>query len=84
MNNKHKKTLAALLATPPPRGLAWEDLESLFVAMGAIMTEGDGSRVKFDMNGITVAFHRPHRPKTIRVYQVKIAREFLRSAGVNL
>ena len=50
--------------------------------MGAEVTEGSGSRVKFDLNGQTVSFHRPHNPKTARVYQVTIAREFLEDNGV--
>ncbi|MDR3320055.1 MAG: type II toxin-antitoxin system HicA family toxin [Desulfovibrio sp.] len=82
MNNKQKKTLVALFGSPPPRDMPWEDLESLLKAAGAVMTEGDGSRVKFDMNGVTVAFHRPHKPKTVRSYQVQIACEFLECIGV--
>jgi hypothetical protein len=62
--------------------MAWDDLESLLKAAGALVTEGDGSRVKFDLNGVTAAFHRPHKPKTVRGYQVQIAREFLESIGV--
>jgi len=62
--------------------MSWSDLEALLIAAGAIATEGDGSRVKFDAKGETVAFHRPHKPKTARVYQVTAAREFLENIGV--
>lgn len=82
MNNKHKKTLQAVFSFPVPKGMPWADLEALLIAAGATVTEGDGSRVKFDANGVTVAFHRPHKPKTARAYQVAIAREFLESIGV--
>ena len=82
MNNKHKKTLQAVFGSPVPKGMPWADIESLLVAAGASVTEGDGSRVKFDANGVTVAFHRPHKPKTARAYQVALAREFLESIGV--
>ena len=34
------------------------------------------------LNGQTVAFHRPHKPKTARAYQIAIAREFLEGNGV--
>jgi hypothetical protein len=57
-------------------------LEALFIAAGTTVTEGDGSRVKFDKDGVTVAFHRPHTPKTARAYQLTLAREFLESIGV--
>lgn len=82
MNSKHKKTFKALFGSPPPKGMLWEDIESLLVALGATVTEGSGSRVKFDLNGQTVAFHRPHNPKTARRYQIAIAREFLENNGV--
>ena len=82
MNNKHRKTLEALFSVPPPKGMPWNDIESLLVAAGATITEGSGSRVKFDLNGQTVAFHRPHKPKTARAYQIAIAREFLEDNGV--
>jgi len=82
MNNKHKKMLQAVFSSPVPKGLPWADLESLLIAAGATVTEGSGSRVKFDKDGITVAFHRPHKPKTARAYQVVLARDFFESIGV--
>ena len=82
MNSRHKNTLAALFGSPPPKGMPWADIEALLLAVGATVTEGRGSRVKFDLAGQTVAFHRPHNPKTARAYQVVIAREFLENVGV--
>lgn len=82
MNNKHRKTLQALYTTPPPAGLLWADIEALFLAVGATIREGSGSRVKFDFQGRVVAFHRPHNPKTARVYQIALAREFFEKIGV--
>ena len=82
MNNRHRKTPQAVFGTPQPKSLPWADIEALLIASGAIMTEGSGSRVKFDAGGVTVAFHRPHKPKTARGYQVALAREFLENIGV--
>jgi len=82
MNNKQKKTLQAVFSSPAPKGMLWAELESLLIAAGATVTEGDGARVKFDANGVTAAFHRPHKPKTARAYQITLAREFLVSIGV--
>lgn len=82
MNNKARKTLQALFTVPTTKTLPWADIEALFVALGATVTEGDGSRVKFDLEGKTAAFHRPHNPKTARAYQVALAREFLEKVGV--
>ena len=82
MNNKHKKTLNVVFSAPVPTGLAWADLEALFIAVGATVHEGNGSRVKFELNGETIAFHRPHKPKTARAYQVTLAKEFFENCGV--
>ena len=82
MNNKAKKTLKAIFNDPVSKTLPWIDIEALFVALGASMVEGNVSRVKFDINGKTIAFHRPHNPKTARAYQIELAREFLLKIGV--
>lgn len=82
MNSKAKKTLQAVFATPTSKTLPWSDIEALFVSIGATVTEGNGSRVKFDVGEYTIAFHRPHNPKTARAYQVELAREFLLNIGV--
>lgn len=82
MNNKNKKTLKAVFTMPPPMGLPWADLEALFIALGATVYEGRGSRVKFDLNGETIAFHRPHNPKITRAYQITLARQFFENIGV--
>jgi hypothetical protein len=82
VNNKHRKTLEALFSIPPPKVMPWNDIESLLTAVGATITEGSGSRAKFDLNGQTAAFHRPHNPKTARAYQVAAVREFLEDNGV--
>jgi len=54
----------------------------LFVALGAQTIEGNGSRVRFELNGIIGTFHRPHPSKEAKPYQVKDARAFLENAGV--
>ena len=52
------------------------------MGLGAKVAEGNGSRVKFDLNGLTLAIHRPHNPKTARAYQIELVREFLEMLGV--
>ena len=82
MNSKARKTLQAVFATPTNKTLAWEDIETLLLALGATLTEGNGSRVKFDLEGRTIAYHRPHHPKTARAYQVEATRDFLTKLGI--
>jgi hypothetical protein len=83
MNNAQQKTLAAVFATPITTGLAWRRIESLFMALGAKVIEGNGSRVRFELNGIVGTFHRPHPIKEAKPYQVRDARNFLEQAGIN-
>ena len=84
MNSKHRKTLKAIFSEPIPKSLEWSRIESLFVALGASIIEGDGSRVRFVLNGVVGSFHRPHPSKEAKPYQVRDARDFLELAGVTL
>jgi hypothetical protein len=84
MNATHRKTLKAVFRQPVPASLEWRLIESLFVAVGAKIIEGSGSRVRFDLNGVIGTFHRPHPHKEAKPYQVRDAREFLVKAGVTL
>jgi hypothetical protein len=62
--------------------LAWRQIEGLFVALGARVIEGRGSRVRFELNGVVATFHRPHPHKEAKPYQVRDARMFLIQAGI--
>jgi hypothetical protein len=52
MNAAQQRTLAAIFATPTPSTMAWRQIETLFVALGAQVIEGRGSRVRFELNGV--------------------------------
>lgn len=82
MNSGAKKIFDDIFAIPTRKNIPWADIESLLLSVGATRTEGRGSRVKFELNGVTTLFHRPHNPKTARPYQVEAAREFLTKCGV--
>jgi hypothetical protein len=81
MNAAHRHTLEAIFAAPTPSSLAWRQIEGLFVALGAQVIEGRGSRVRFELNGVVATFHRPHPHKEAKPYQVRDARDFLIQAG---
>ena len=73
-----QKTLDAIFRTPDPITLKWWQIESLLKACGAKSIPGKASaRGTFELNGIIVAFHRPHTQKEAHPYQVKGARRFL-------
>lgn len=84
MNSAHRKTLQAIFSKPLPRSLERKRIESLFTALGANTIEGDGSRVRFMLNGVIGAFHRPYPIKEAKPYQVRDARTFLEKAGIRL
>lgn len=83
MKSAHQKTLAAIFANPVPSSMEWRKIEALFMALGADTIEGDGSRVRFILNGEIGTFHRPHPHKEAKPYQVRDARTFLQNAGVD-
>ena len=82
MNSRHRKTLESLFRDPPPRVLEWSEIETLFVALGATVVEGRGSRVRFLLNRAVATFHRPHPSKDAKPYQIQDARGFLEQAGI--
>ena len=83
MNNKNKATLKEIYANPVKAGIKWPDIESLFAALGARISEGNGSRVRVELNGERAVFHRPHPENTTDKGAVKAVRRFLSNAGVN-
>ena len=82
MKAAHQRTLTSIFSSPTPTSLAWREIENLFVALGAQVIEGRGSRVRFELNGVIGTFHRPHPHKEAKPYQVRDARTFLAQAGV--
>ena len=82
MNNKQRKTLAAIQEKPTRSDIEWKNIESLLLALGAEVSEGAGSRVRIKLNGIIGTFHKPHPRKIAKKYQVDSFREFLEKAGV--
>ena len=82
MNSTQRKTLKALFANPINGDIEWRRIETLFVALGAEVIEGRGSRITFLLNGRRRDFHRPHPGKEALRYRVREARDFLTEAGI--
>jgi hypothetical protein len=82
VNKTCRNTLNAIFSQPAPPNLEWRRIESLFIALGAKTIEGNGSRVRFELNGVIGTFHRPHPAKEAKPYQVRDARQFLDNAGI--
>jgi hypothetical protein len=82
MNQKHLRTLEALFEDPVRSNIPWRDIEALFTAAGAEITEGAGSRVRVALHGVRAVFHRPHPKKETDKGAVRSVRRFLTEAGV--
>jgi hypothetical protein len=83
MNKKQRKTYDAIFVDPIRRNIVWDDVQNLIQSLGGIITQGDGSRVRFDLNKISLNIHSPHSQKELKRYQIKALREFLIKAGVD-
>ncbi|MCF6256616.1 MAG: type II toxin-antitoxin system HicA family toxin [Gammaproteobacteria bacterium] len=60
MRRKHQKTLALIYKHPASSSISWSDVEALFKALGADVSEQAGSRVAVVLFGEVRVFHRPH------------------------
>jgi len=81
MNSKQRRTLRAIFFDPTLSDIAWTSIESLLAALGADISEGRGSRVRFHLNGVRAVFHRPHPDPNTDKGAVKSMRRFLTEAG---
>jgi len=81
-SRKHQTTLEAVFATPVRAGIAWRDIEALFMACGGEISEGEGSRIRVALNGVRAVFHRPHPRKETDKGAVRSVRRFLIEAGI--
>lgn len=81
MRGKYARTLEAVFANPVRANVLWSDVEAMFVAAGAEVSEGRGSRVRVSLDGVDAVFHRPHPQKETDRGALKSVRRFLIEAG---
>ena len=84
MNNRHKKTYEEIYINPIKSDINWLDIEALFIALGAKITESNGSRVRVELNGERAVFHRPHPERVTDKGAIKSVRKFLENAEVKI
>jgi len=82
MNKKQRQTLNRILEKPERLDISWTNIESLFIALGAEISEGRGSRVRVVLKDVKAVFHRPHPDRVTEKGAVKSVRRFLKEAGV--
>ena len=84
MNSGQRKILERVFKEPVKSDIPWSDIEGLFSALGAEISEGAGSRIRVKLNGERAVFHRPHPEKVTDKGAVKAVRQFLLNAGVSI
>ena len=82
MNKKQRQTLQKIFEKPERSDISWKDIEVLFIALGAEVTEGKGSRIRVALNDVRAVFHRPHPKRVTNKATVKSVRRFLNESGV--
>ena len=81
MKAKHQKTLQLIFQRPVCGSIRWADIEALFVALGAEITEAEGSRQCVRLFNDRRVFHTPPSPDTDKGAVVSI-RKWLEENGV--
>jgi hypothetical protein len=82
MKRKHRATLEQIFARPVSGSIRWSDIEALFVALGAEVSEREGSRIGVFLFGEVRVFHRPHPSPDTDKGAVASIRKWFDSHGV--
>ena len=82
MKRKHRATLELIFARPASGSVRWSEVEALLVALGAEISEREGSRVGVVLFGEVRVFHRPHPSPDTDKGAVAALRKWLESHGV--
>ena len=82
MKKRHLSTLDPLFARPVIGSIKWPDVEALFVELGALVEEREGSRIGVKMFGEIRIFHRPHPSPDTDMGAVASIRKWLDVNGV--
>lgn len=82
MKRKHAATLSLIFARPVNGSIKWPDIESLFLVLGAEISEREGSRVGVFLFGEVRVFHRPHPSPDTDKGAVASIRKWLETHGV--
>jgi len=82
MKRKHHKTLEKIFSRPVSGSIKWNEIEFLFIALGAEISEREGSRIGVRLFGDRRVFHRPHPSPDTDKGAVSSIRNWLNENGV--
>ena len=80
--SRHRNTLVGIFEEPARADLSWARIEKLFVALGAELSEGHGSRIRIYLNGTRAVFHRPLPRKEVGKGALRSVRRSLEAARI--
>lgn len=81
LNNKQQNTLDSIRKNPVLKTIKWNDVESLVIALGGKIEQGNGSRVRIVIYDMSLNIHTPHPGNELKPYQVRSVRKLLSDAG---
>lgn len=82
MKAKHRKTLELIYSHPISGNIKWQDIEALFIELGATIQERAGSRIAVILFGQVKVFHRPHPSPNTDKGAIASIRKWLDENGV--
>jgi hypothetical protein len=82
MNNKHSKTLDSIFFNPVKKNIKWSAVEKLVGAIGGVIKQGDGSRIRIDILDQSLNIHTPHPQKELKPYQVRALKKLFSDVGI--
>jgi hypothetical protein len=82
LSKKHRQALERIFQDPVSGTIRWNDIENLFKAVGAEISEGAGSRVRINFGKFLSVYHRPHPRKETVKGAVESVRKDLRRLGI--
>jgi hypothetical protein len=82
MKKRHRATLELIFARPASGSIRWAEIEALFVALGAEISEREGSRIGVFLFEEIRVFHRPHPSPDTDKGAVASIRKWLDEHGV--
>ncbi len=82
MKKRHRATLELIFVRPVNGSIRWTDIEALFAALGAEISEREGSRKGVFLFGEVRVFHRPHPSPDTDKGAVTSIRKWLEEHGV--
>ncbi|MDR2825612.1 MAG: type II toxin-antitoxin system HicA family toxin [Deltaproteobacteria bacterium] len=82
MKGRNQKTLQLIFQHPVSGNIRWADIEALFIAIGAEVSEAEGSRICVRLFDDRRVFHRPHPSPDTDKGAVASIRKWLEDNGV--